>query len=108
MAAYLGTLARWLFGRPTEVEIGWGVLDKKSGSEEISEAAKGLAGQGLAGATWLSLVDPESRLSNQPPWALRPGLERIGLLDRGLEPKEQVEAWLKSIFLSEPRNKTMT
>jgi len=104
MAAYLGTLARWLFRRPTEVEIGWGMLDKVGEPEEISEAAKRLGGQGLAGATWLSLIDPEPRLCTQPPWNLRPGLERIGLLHQGLEPKEHVETWLKAILSSKPRD----
>jgi len=104
MAAYLGTLARWLFRRPTEVEIGWGMLDKVGEPEEISEAAKRMAGQGLAGATWLSLIDPEPRLCTQPPWNLRPGLERIGLLHQGMEPKEHVETWLKDIQSGEPRD----
>jgi len=104
VAAYLGTLARWLFGRPIEIEIGWRMLDKIGDTEETIEGFKRLAGQELAGANWLNLIDPDSRLHTQPPWILRPGLERIGLLDRGLEPKEQVETWLKEIRSGKPRD----
>lgn len=102
VAAYFGTLGRWLFGRPTQIEIGWGMLDKPAAPEDILEAAKRLAGQGLAGVTWLSLADPDSRLCSQPPWVLRSGLERIGLLDQNLEPKEQVEACLNAIRSGQP------
>lgn len=104
MAAYLGTLARWLFGRPIEVEIGWAMVDKVGDTEEVMEGFKRLAGQGLAGATWLSLIDPEPTLYSQPPWILSPGLERIGLLDQGQEPKEQVETWIKEIRSGKPRD----
>ena len=104
MAAYLGTLARWLFGRPIEVEIGWAMVDKVGDTEEVMEGFKRLAEQGLAGATWLSLIDPEPTLYSQPPWILSPGLERIGLLDQGQEPKEQVETWIKEIRSGKPRD----
>lgn len=104
MAAYLGTLARWLFGRPIEIEIGWGMLDKIGDTEETIEGFKRLASQGLAGVNWLSLIDPEPRIFTQPPWIIRTGLERIGLLDRGLAPKEQVETWLKEIHSGKPRD----
>jgi hypothetical protein len=98
------TLAKWLFRRPTEVEIGWGMLDKARDPVEIVEAGKRLANQGIAGAVWLSLVDPEPGLYAHPPWGLRSGLERVGLLDQDLEPKEYVEFWLKEIRTSEPRD----
>jgi len=52
----------------------------------------------------LSLIDPEPRIFTQPPWIIRTGLERIGLLDRGLAPKEQVETWLKEIHSGKPRD----
>jgi hypothetical protein len=51
----------------------------------------------------LSLIDPEPRLCTQPPWAFRPGLERVSLLDQHGEPKEHFETWLKVIFSSKPR-----
>jgi hypothetical protein len=104
MAAYLGTLARWLIGQPVEIEIGWGVLNTIGETEENREGFKRLAYQGLAGANWVSLIDPEPRLYSHPPWALRHGLERIGLIDHGLEPKEQVEAWFKETVSIEPKD----
>lgn len=104
VASYLGTMARWLFGRPTEVEIGWGMLDGTGDTEQTMESFKRLAGQGLAGAHWVSLIDPEPRLRSQPPWVLRPGLERVGLIDQGLEPKEHVETWLKQIRSGKPKD----
>ncbi len=104
MAAYFGTLGRWLFGRPTEVEIGWGMLDDAGDPEEVLESSKRLGSQGVAGVTWLSLIDPEPRLCTQPPWSLRPGLERVSLLDQHGEPKEHIETWLKAIFSSKPRD----
>jgi len=97
LASYLGTMAWWLFGRPTEIEIGWGMLRKVSDTEEAIEGFRKLAGQGVAVANWVSLIDPHPPLYSYPPWVLRSGLERIGLLDQGMEPKEQVETWLKEI-----------
>jgi len=104
LASYLGTMARWLFGRPTEIEIGWGMLDKIGDNEETTEDFKRLASCGLSGANWLSLIDPELRLRSQPPWVLRSGLERVALIDHGPEPKEQVETWLKEIRSGRPRD----
>jgi hypothetical protein len=104
LASYLGTMARWLLERPTEIEIGWGMLDKASDHEETMEGFKRLARQGVAGANWISLIDPEPPLHSHPPWVLRSGLERIGLLDRALEPKEQVETWFENIESIEPRD----
>ena len=104
LASYLGTIARWLLDRPTEIEIGWGMLDNAGDHEETMVGFKRLAGQGVAGANWISLIDPEPPLHSHPPWVLRSGLERIGLLDRGLEPKEQVETWLENIESIEPRD----
>jgi hypothetical protein len=105
MAAYLGALSQWLFQRPTEVEIGWSFLEKASHRDEILAAGKVLAGQGLAGVTWLSLIDPEPRLRTGPPWVLRPGLEQIALLDQGQEPKEWVERLLEVVRSSELRQR---
>jgi len=104
LASCLGTLSQWLFGRPIEVEVGWGLSDKGD-PEEISEAGKRLAGQSLAGMTWLSLIDPEPRLHKQPPWVLKPALERIGILDYGAKPKEHVETYFKELCSLELREK---
>lgn len=103
MASYLGTLSQWLLGRPIEVEIGWGFLDKAGNPEETLEAGKRLAKQGLAGVTWLSFIDPEPRLYTQPPWGQRAGLEQVGLMDQGLEPKEWAESLLKEICTTDVR-----
>ena len=104
LASYLGTMARWLFGRPTAVEIGWGMLDGIGDTEETMESFKRLAGHGLIVANWVSLIDPEPPLHSHPPWVLWRGLERIGLLDQGMEPKEHVETWLKEIGSGKPKD----
>ena len=96
-AAYLGTLAQWLFGQPVEVEVGWNGLGMADDPEEILSSLKRLALHGLAGMNWLNLIDPEPRLHSYPPWVLRSGLGRLGILDEGLEPKEHVATWLNAI-----------
>jgi hypothetical protein len=102
MAAYLGTLTQWLLGQPTEVEVGWGMTEKAEEPEEIMEILKRLTRQGLAGLNWLSLIDPKPSLCAYPPWVLRSGLERTGLLDPWGEPKENVEDWLKEVHSAKP------
>jgi hypothetical protein len=102
MAAYLGTLTQWVLGRTTEVEAGWGMTEKAEDPEEIMEALKRLARQGLAGLNWLSLIDPRPDLSAHPPWDLRAGLQRAGLLDQWGEPKENVEDWLTAVHPIKP------
>jgi len=97
MAIYVGTIARWLYERPIQVEIGWGVLEKANIPEDIAEPARALAGAVPAGAAWTSLIDPHPKLNSEPPWGMRHGLNGIGLLDHGAEPKEQVETWLRAI-----------
>jgi hypothetical protein len=104
LASYWATMAGWLLERPTEVEIGWGMSDNADDLEETMEGFKRLAGQGVAGAHWISLIDPDPTLRSHPPWVLRSGLERVALLDHDLEPKEGVETWLKNIETLEPRN----
>jgi len=105
LASYLGTMARWLFARPTEVEIGWGMLDRIGDNEETIEGFKRLAGHGLTVANWVSLIDPEPKVYAHPPWVLRHGLEKVGLIDQGLEPKEYVGIWLKEIGSGKPKNR---
>lgn len=101
-AAYLGNLTQWLFGRPTEIEVGWGMTERMGDPEEIMETFKRLAHQGLAGVNWLSLMDPKPDLCSHPPWILRINLERTGLLDQRAEPKENVEDWLNEVHSIEP------
>ncbi len=106
LAAYLGDLAQWLFERPTTVETGWGLReDAEEDPEETIEAGKRMAEQGLAGMSWVSLIDPEPHLKIEPPWSLWSGLERVGLLDYSCEPKEWVEAFIEGISSSEPIEK---
>jgi hypothetical protein len=97
MATYVGTLARWLYERPIQVEIGWGVLERSGIPEDIAETVRALGGAVLAGAAWTSLIDPHPKLNFEPPWGMRHGLNGISLLDHGAEPKEQVETWLRAI-----------
>lgn len=103
MASYLATVSQWLFRRSIEVEIGWAFLDQAVNHDMILEAGKRLAEQGLAGVTWLSLIDPEPRLYTEPPWGLWAGLEQVGLLNHGLEPKEWAEALLKEMHTTDTR-----
>lgn len=105
VVTYLGTLANWLFGRPTEVEMGWSTLNKLGDPEEIAETGKRLSGQGTAGVNWLSLIDPQPTLQKQPPWVLKSGLDRVGLLDHRMEPKEHVETLLEGFRSDESRQK---
>ncbi len=92
--AYLATLAYWLLGRPTEVEIGWSTLKELGDPEEIAETGRRLVGQGITGVDWLSLIDPQPPVRKQPPWVLKSGLDRVGLLSHSVEPKEHVETLL--------------
>jgi hypothetical protein len=103
--SYLGTLAQWLYRRPIDVEIGWGLLDNQNDTEEIVEAGKRLAGQGLTGVNWISLIDPEPKLYKQPPWVLKSGLDSVGLLNHGMEPKEYVENLLGEFHSCKPEEK---
>jgi hypothetical protein len=104
LASYFGTMAGWIFRKPTEIEIGWGMLDNIGNNEETIEGFKRLGGQGVAGANWISLTDPEPALYSHPPWVLRPGLERLGLIDGRLEPKEEIESLLEGIGTIAPRD----
>jgi len=106
VAAYLGRLAQWLFECPAEVEIGWGMLDRTDDLEEIVEAGRQLAERGPAGTTWLSLIDPQPGLYGYPPWRLRPGLEGVGLLNHGVEPKEEIVALLEEFRSTEQAGST--
>jgi len=99
-AAYLGFLAQWLFDRPAEVEIGWGLMGERRDHEEISASGRRFSEHGLAGVVWASLVDPEPPLRREPPWLLRPGAERVGLLQQDLEPKEWAEGLFRELHSS--------
>jgi hypothetical protein len=103
LAAFLGSVASWLFKKPTDVELGWALSKEKPDGEALMEYGLRLAGQGLRGVAWITLVDPEPLLHKAPPWALRPGLERCGLLDSHLVPKPWVEEWIREVQRQEPR-----
>jgi hypothetical protein len=96
-AAYLGTLCQWLLDRPTEVEVGWALADRTGDPEEMLAAGERLGKQALGGVNWVSLADPAPGLRQEPPWVMAPGLERVGLVDQGLEPKAWVEPWIKQV-----------
>jgi hypothetical protein len=102
LASYLGTLGSWLFGHPTEVEIGWGLLDRKSSLNEFIRIDDERMVHGLSVSNWLSLTDPEPRIASNPPWSMRSGLESAGLLGYDLAPKEGEGPWLREVLSIEP------
>jgi hypothetical protein len=97
VAAYLGALSQWLFRRATDVEAGWGFVEGLVDPEWVVKSGERLGRQALGGVHWVSLADPEPGLRGTPPWALRPGLEGLGLLDAGLEPKPWAEPCISRI-----------
>ena len=103
-AAYLGNLTQWLFKRPTEIEVGWGMTERMEDPEEVMDAFVKLVSQDLTSLNWLSLIDPNPKLSSHLPWVLRTNLDRVGLLNQGVEPKEHVEIWLKEILSTTPKD----
>ena len=103
LAAFMGTMASWLFERPVEVEAGWSV--SKERGDALAEACSRFGSQGLEGVTWLTLADPELASRQAPPWVLRPGLEKAGLLDHRLDPKPWVEEWIRETKSSRPSKK---
>jgi hypothetical protein len=103
LAAFLGSMASWLFKKPIGVELGWTLLKEKSDGEALIEHGLRLARQGLRGVAWITLVDPDPLLHKAPPWGLHSGLEQCGLLDRDLEPKLWVEDWIREVKRQEPR-----
>jgi hypothetical protein len=98
---YLGGFCQWLFERPVSVELGWGLLAPPDDPEKVVEAGRYIAGQNIAGVNWLSLTDPRAPLRTDPPWGQRPGLERVGLLDWGMELKDSIRTWFEQIFKEE-------
>jgi len=91
LSAYLCSMAQWLFKKQVSLEIGWSLMTHAGLREEMPAAVCVLGRQEAPGVTWLSLIDPEKRLVSGPPWSLRPGLEKAGLLDQGGDPKDGVE-----------------
>ncbi len=102
-AAFSGGLGAWLWPRPVAVETGWAGPGTGDQGGDIVRAGQVLAGQGLAGLSWLSLIDPEAMTAHEPPWILKPGLEKVGLLDCGGEPKAWVEPLLEAVTSTLPR-----
>lgn len=103
LASYLGTLSRWVFERPAEIEIGWRLSDEPGDLNETFGANGRLIRQGLDAVTWLNFIDPLPTLQAHPPWVLHPGMERLGLLDHVLEPKDWVEPLLETMGSAEMR-----
>jgi len=97
LAAYLCSMAHWLFKKEVSVEIGWAMMTMMGLREETLASVSILGQQEASGAAWLSLIDPGRRLLFQPPWNLRLGLEKTGLLDQGGDPKEGVETLIEEI-----------
>jgi hypothetical protein len=62
--------------------------------------------QDPAALRWVSLVDPRSGLAGQPPWGLRPGLERVGLVEAHGEPKAWAVDLLQALRSTPARPQT--
>lgn len=103
LTAYLSSMSHWLFRKPLEVEIGWGLLHGSGDPEGVQEHLGRLAQEEVSGIHWVSLVDPQPGLRRDPPWSLRQGLEQVGLLDCHLEPRHDSEVWLKVMRSTEQR-----
>ncbi|MBW2619526.1 MAG: hypothetical protein JRC92_11690, partial [Deltaproteobacteria bacterium] len=97
LAAFLGLMADWLWGRDVEMEVGWGLAGEESRTDDLEEAAQSWGGSDLAGLGWLTLVDPYPQRTAEPPWRLRRNLARSGLLSPDLEPKGWAENLLSSL-----------
>jgi hypothetical protein len=103
LATYLGVMARWLFRRNVEVEIGWEVTENSFDPESLLQKSERLAEQGLEGMNWVSLCDPQPAVKAAPPWAMKPGLSQVGLLDCSLDPKPWVEEWIGQLRGTKPK-----
>jgi hypothetical protein len=106
LAAYLGTMLRWLFETKAEIELGWTAFSKQMGRdpEDTLEACHLLSRNGPTGVVWVNLADPDGRLYGHPPWVLRPELRHIGLLDQHLEPKDHVEMLQSELSVTDPQD----
>jgi hypothetical protein len=103
MAAYMVSLGRWIFSNTVEIETGWIWPVEKNDLEEVAQAYLWLAEQGPTGIVFPTLVDPEAVMHHFPPWSVRPELSLIGLMDRGLEPKEKTEALIHHMAATTPK-----
>jgi hypothetical protein len=97
LAAFMGSMASWLFEKPTDVEAGWRTAKEISDGDALDEACSRFGNQGLEGMTWMSLVEPEPFARQAPPWVLRSDLGRAGLLNYQLDPKPWSEACIKDM-----------
>lgn len=102
LAAFIGTVAQWLFERPAAVQIGQHPPGQDRDSRGFLSAALRLALQGISAIRWIHLVDPEPPLLTRPPWSLQPRLAEAGLLDQGLDPKKGVEESIEILRTTEP------
>jgi hypothetical protein len=103
LAGYLSSLGHWLFRKPIEVEIGWGLLHGPGDPEVVQENLARLAVEEISGVHWVNLADPQPGIRRDPPWVLRQGLEQAGLLDARLDPKEHSEAWINVLRSTQTR-----
>ncbi len=99
----LGVMARWVFHRNMEVEVGWDAMEKDFDPENLLREGEHLAEQDLEGVNWFSLCDPEPAVKAAPPWSMKPNLSQVGLLDCSLEPKPWVEEWIKQLRSTKPK-----
>ena len=105
--AYFYSMARWLFEKQISLELGWSRMTKPGFREEMLSSVSILGRQEVPGVTWLNLIDPQNRIVSDPPWNLRPGLEKIGLLDPGGDPKDGVDTLMRAFRSSEQKNRVI-
>jgi hypothetical protein len=101
LCSFVAAMGLWLFEKPQEVQVGWGLTRGTGDPDAVTEGILHLAARGLSGLNWLTLVDPEPGLRKTVPWSSQPGLESSGLFYPGLEPKQGAEEWLRAAHRTE-------
>lgn len=107
LGAYVGALCQWLFECPVIVETGWRLFTGLEDPEPAIEAAARWGRFNVDGLIWTTLIDPEPPRAGLPPWMIRKGLEKAGLLDPGGDPKAGVEEFLAELASGKPSPGTM-
>jgi len=97
LTAYIYSLAHWLFEKEMSLEIGGSMGRSRELREDMLAAVSILGRQGVSEVTWLNLAEPEKRLLQEPPWCMRPGLEKAALLDPNGDPKEGIEPLIREM-----------
>jgi hypothetical protein len=105
VSSFIASIGLWLFGKPLEVQVGWGLSGGAGDPDLIAEEVLRLSAQGTSGLNWLSLIDPDPGTRKEIPWSSHPGLEETALFHSFLEPKEGAEEWAKAAHRTEQKKK---